>query len=227
MDNDIIRINGLWKKILKQYFDSDDWGKLSEFVKSEYKIKTVYPPPEYVFNAFDLCSYDKVRLVIIGQDPYHGVGQSHGLCFSVQDGVRIPPSLQNIYKELHSDVGMEIPTSGNLEYWAKQGVLMLNATLTVVAGQPGSHQNKGWEKFTDLVIKKLNDEKECLVFMLWGNYAKEKGQFIDREKHLVLEATHPSPYSAHNGFFGCKHFSIANEYLKKNSLSEIKWKKNK
>jgi uracil-DNA glycosylase len=164
-----------------------------------------------------------VRVVILGQDPYHGAHQAHGLSFSVPDGVKVPPSLKNIYKELHDDVGKDIPQVGNLEHWAKQGVLLLNATLTVRAGQPGSHQNKGWEQFTDAVIRKLSDDREHLVFMLWGNYAKAKGEHIDRTKHLVLEAAHPSPYSAHSGFFGCKHFSKANAYLKKNGLDPVQW----
>ncbi len=222
MANDI-RIDKSWKEILKDEFNSSEWEELSSFVKEEYKKNKVYPPPKYIFNAFDLCPFDNVKVVIIGQDPYHGAGQAHGLCFSVPEGTKVPPSLQNIYKELHDDVGKEIPKTGNLEHWAKQGVLMLNATLTVRAGQPGSHQNKGWEKFTDAVIKKVNDKKENIVFMLWGNYAKVKGEYINRKKHLVLEAAHPSPYSAYSGFFGSKHFSKANDYLKEHNIKKIEW----
>ena len=222
MANDV-RIDKSWKEILKDEFNSSEWEELSSFVKEEYKKNKVYPLPKYIFNAFDLCPFDNVKVVIIGQDPYHGAGQAHGLCFSVPKGTKIPPSLQNIYKELHEDIGKKIPKTGNLEHWAKQGVLMLNATLTVRAGQPGSHQNKGWEKFTDAVIKKVNDKKENIVFMLWGNYAKAKGEHIDRKKHLVLEAAHPSPYSAYSGFFGAKHFSKANNYLKEHNIKEIEW----
>jgi len=218
-----VRIEESWKRILSDVFESENWEQISKFVKDEYKTQKVYPAPKNIFNAFDLCPFDDVKLVILGQDPYHGAGQAHGLSFSVPESVRTPPSLQNIYKELKEDVGKEIPETGNLELWAKQGVLLLNATLTVRASQPGSHQGKGWEEFTDEVIKKLNDEKEHLVFMLWGNYAKNKGEIIDRKKHLVLEAAHPSPYSANSGFFGCKHFSQANTYLKKYSKEEIKW----
>ncbi len=222
MANDV-RIDKSWKDTLKDEFNSSEWKELSSFVKEEYKKTKVYPPPKYIFNAFDLCPFDNVKVVIIGQDPYHGAGQAHGLCFSVPEGTKVPPSLQNIYKELYDDVGKEIPKTGDLEHWARQGVLMLNATLTVRAGQPGSHQNKGWERFTDVVIKKINDKKENIVFMLWGNYAKAKGEYIDRKKHLVLESAHPSPYSAHSGFFGCKHFSKANKYLKEYDIKEIEW----
>lgn len=204
-------------------FSAPYWSVLSDFVKQEYTSTSVYPPPKFIFNAFDTCSFEAVRVVILGQDPYHGAHQAHGLSFSVPDGVKVPPSLKNIYKELHDDVGKDIPQVGNLEHWAKQGVLLLNATLTVRAGQPGSHQNKGWEQFTDAVIRKLSDDREHIVFMLWGNYAKAKGEHIDRTKHLVLEAAHPSPYSANSGFFGCKHFSKANAYLKKNGLDPVQW----
>jgi len=218
-----VRIEASWKKKLGDVFETDEWQRVSAFVKDEYKKVTVYPAPKNIFNAFDLCPFDGVKVVILGQDPYHGAGQAHGLCFSVPEGVRMPPSLQNIYKELKTDLGIEMPESGNLEHWAQEGVLLLNATLTVRAGQPGSHQGKGWEEFTDAVIRKLNDEREHLVFMLWGNYAKRKGEFIDREKHLVLEAAHPSPYSANSGFFGCQHFSKANRYLKENGKKEVCW----
>lgn len=222
MTNDV-RIEESWKTALQERFESPEWEALSEFVKNEYKVAKVYPPPKYIFNAFDLCPFDTVKVVILGQDPYHGTAQAHGLSFSVPAGVTVPPSLKNIYKELQADLGVPIPTTGNLEKWAEQGVLLLNATLTVRAGQPGSHQKKGWEEFTDAVIRKISDEKEHVVFMLWGNYAKAKRELIDDKKHLVLEAAHPSPYSANNGFFGCKHFSRANEYLKSNHLTTILW----
>jgi len=218
-----IQIEKSWKKVLEDYFRTDEWQKVSTFVKGEYKTEKVFPAPNNIFNAFNFCPFDDVKVVILGQDPYHGAGQAHGLCFSVPDGVRTPPSLQNIYKEIENDLGKTVPVSGNLEKWAKQGVLLMNATLTVRGGQAGSHQGKGWEVFTDVVIKKISEEKEHVAFMLWGNYAKNKGQLIDKEKHLVLEAAHPSPFSAYNGFFGCKHFSKANEYLIKNNISEICW----
>jgi uracil-DNA glycosylase len=218
-----VRIEESWKTALKERFESPEWEALSAFVKSEYKVTKVYPPPKYIFNAFDLCPFEKVKVVILGQDPYHGATQAHGLSFSVPLGVIVPPSLKNIYKELQTDLGVPIPTTGNLEKWAEQGVLLLNATLTVRAGQPGSHQGKGWEEFTDAVIRKISDEKEHVVFMLWGNYAKAKRELIDTKKHLVLEAAHPSPYSANNGFFGCKHFSRANEYLLQSNLAPITW----
>ena len=218
-----VRIEESWKAALQEQFLSPEWETLSAFVKSEYKTAKVYPPPKLIFNAFDLCPFEKVKVVILGQDPYHGTAQAHGLCFSVPEGVIVPPSLQNIYKELQSDLGIPIPTTGNLEKWAEQGVLLLNATLTVRAGQPGSHQKKGWEEFTDAVIRKISDEKEHVVFMLWGNYAKAKRELIDTKKHLVLEAAHPSPFSAHNGFFGCRHFSRANEYLKQFGIIEVDW----
>jgi uracil-DNA glycosylase len=218
-----IRIEASWKQLLKETFESLEWKKLSDFVKQEYTQNTVYPQPKDIFKAFDLCPFQTVKVVILGQDPYHGAGQAHGLSFSVREGVRMPPSLQNIYKELQSDMGVKVPTTGTLEHWARQGVLLLNATLTVRAKQPGSHQKKGWEEFTDTVVRKLNDEKEHVVFILWGNYAKKKGEFIDRGKHLVLEAAHPSPYSAHSGFFGCKHFSKANAYLIAHHAKPIEW----
>lgn len=220
---DDVRIEASWKKLLHEEFEKEAWEQLRTFVRNEYANAPVYPPPKLIFNAFTLTPFDEVKVVILGQDPYHGKGQAHGLCFSVPEGVRTPPSLQNIYKELQTDLGITKRQTGNLEHWAKQGVLLLNATLTVRAGKPGSHQGKGWEAFTDAVIRKLNDEREHLVFMLWGNYAKQKGAFIDRDKHLVLEAAHPSPYSAHNGFFGCRHFSKANEYLMKYNFESIKW----
>jgi uracil-DNA glycosylase len=205
-------------------FETEYFSKLTTFVREEYRTKTVYPPPKLVFNAFDLCPFDEVKVVILGQDPYHGKGQAHGLSFSVQEGVVVPPSLKNIYKELHDDIGTEIPVTGDLTPWARQGVLLLNATLTVLAGKPLSHHGKGWEEFTRVAIQKLSDEREHLVFMLWGKSAQERGVGIDRAKHLVLEAPHPSPYSASSGFFGCKHFSKTNEYLKEHGIAEIDWR---
>jgi uracil-DNA glycosylase len=218
-----VRIDESWKSALAEQFDAAYFADLSAFVKGEYKDTAVYPPPKLIFNAFDLCPFDKVKVVILGQDPYHGKGQAMGLCFSVPDGVRLPPSLQNVYKELRDDLGVPIHETGDLTHWAEQGVLLLNATLTVRAAQPGSHQKKGWEQFTDAAIKKLSDEREHLVFMLWGNYAKAKKELIDTNKHLVLEAAHPSPYSAHSGFFGCKHFSKANEYLREWGIDVVEW----
>lgn len=212
-----------WKSLLEKEFEQPYFESLVAFVKQEYQNYTVYPPGKQIFAAFDHCSLDDLKVVIIGQDPYHGAGQAHGLCFSVAEGVRVPPSLQNIFKELESDVGKKIPTSGNLEHWAKQGVLMLNATLTVRSHNAGSHQNKGWEKFTDAVIQKISEEKEELVFLLWGAYAQLKGAVIDREKHLVLESAHPSPFAAHRGFFGNKHFSQTNTYLERKGKTPIRW----
>ncbi len=219
-----IQIETSWKAILKEEFEKPYFTALSHTVREAYLGGTlVFPPPEKVFNAFDLCPFDAVRVVILGQDPYHGLGQAHGLCFSVQDGVKIPPSLKNIYKEIKDDIGTNIPESGNLERWAKQGVLLLNATLTVEESKAGSHQGIGWEEFTDAVIKKISDEKQHVVFLLWGKYAQDKGAHIDTAKHLVLKAPHPSPFSAYTGFFGCKHFSKTNEYLKQNDLPKIDW----
>jgi uracil-DNA glycosylase len=212
-----------WKDCLLQEFEKDYFSNLVQFVKKEYTTTTVYPPGKYIFNAFDQCPYDKVKVVILGQDPYHEPGQAHGLCFSVNDGVQIPPSLVNIYKEIQSDLGLTPPSSGNLERWATQGVLLLNATLTVRAHQAGSHQKKGWEEFTDAVIHQLASNKEHLVFILWGSYAQRKGEFIDKSKHLVLTSAHPSPLSAYRGFFGCKHFSQTNEYLIQNGIDPILW----
>ncbi len=218
-----VRMAPAWKAALADEFEKEYWRDLTTFVREEYTTGPIYPAPKDVFHAFDACPFDKVKVVILGQDPYHGRGQAHGLCFSVPEGVSIPPSLQNIYKELHDDLGIEQPQSGNLDHWAHEGVLLLNATLTVRAGQPGSHQGKGWETFTDAVVRLLNHEREHLVFMLWGNYAKAKGEHIDRRKHLVLEAAHPSPYSARAGFFGCRHFSKANEYMKQNGIDPVTW----
>ena len=204
-------------------FEKDYFVKLTNFVRQEYQTTTVYPPGRLIFNAFNLCPFNKVKVVIIGQDPYHGPGQAHGLCFSVNDGVPFPPSLQNIFKEIQSDLGTPIPTTGNLTRWANQGVLMLNATLTVRAHQAASHQRQGWEEFTDAAIRALAEERENLVFILWGAYAQKKGAFIDRNKHLVLASAHPSPLSAYNGFFGNKHFSRANEYLTAHGQQPIQW----
>jgi len=218
-----IKIADSWKGKLKKEFETEYFNDLIQFVRKEYTTGTVYPPGKEIFRAFDSCSFEEVKVVIIGQDPYHGDGQANGLCFSVHDGIKQPPSLQNIFKEIRNDLGKPIPVSGNLERWARQGVLLLNATLTVRASSPGSHQNKGWETFTDAVIKNISDEKSNVVFLLWGAYAQKKGEVIDRSKHLVLMSAHPSPFSADRGFFGCKHFSKANEYLKSKGLKEIDW----
>lgn len=204
-------------------FEKPYFKELTDFVKWEYLSGAIFPHPKNVFHAFELCPFDQVKVVILGQDPYHGPGQAHGLCFSVRDGIQVPPSLQNIYKEIHDDLGLPIPNTGNLEPWAKQGVFLLNATLTVQAHKAGSHQGKGWEEFTDAVIKTISDQKEHVVFMLWGAYAGRKSELIDSSKHLILKAPHPSPLSAHRGFFGSKHFSQANEYLKAKGLSEVDW----
>ena len=218
-----VKIAASWKEKLENEFKKEYFTALSEFVKSEYKTQTIYPPGKDIFRAFDACSFDDVKVVIIGQDPYHGPGQANGLCFSVRDGIRQPPSLLNIFKEINKDLGKPIPVSGDLERWAQQGVLLLNATLTVRASTPASHQNKGWETFTDSVIKLISGTKTNLVFLLWGAYAQKKGEIIDRSKHLVLMSAHPSPFSADRGFFGCKHFSKANDYLKSKGLKEIDW----
>lgn len=218
-----VKIEESWKEVLKDEFEKPYFKILSDFVRKEYQTQTVYPPAKLIFNAFDLCPFDKVKVVIIGQDPYHGPGQAHGLCFSVNDGIDVPPSLVNIYKEIKEDLGIEPPASGNLERWAKQGVLLLNATLTVRARTAGSHQNKGWEEFTDRAIKELSEKRKDVVFMLWGSYAQKKGAIIDTKKHCVLTSVHPSPLSAYRGFLGCKHFSKANEYLKSKGLAEICW----
>jgi len=218
-----VKIESSWREHLKGEFDKDYFIRLTDFVRDEYHSGIVYPPGPFIFNAFDLCSFDKVKVVIIGQDPYHGPGQAHGLCFSVNDGVPFPPSLQNIFKEIKSDIGTEVPPSGNLTRWAQQGVLLLNSTLTVRAHQAASHAKHGWETFTDAVIRSLAEEREHLVFLLWGAYAQRKGEFIDRSKHLVLSSAHPSPLSAYNGFFGNKHFSTTNNYLIQHSETPIVW----
>ncbi len=218
-----VRIDESWREVLQTEFDKPYFEMLTDFVRHAYRTTQCFPPAGQIFRAFDLCPFDKVRVVIIGQDPYHDVNQAHGLCFSVQDGVKIPPSLDNIYKELNRDLGKPIPTSGNLTHWAEQGVLLLNATLTVEAHKAGSHQGKGWEELTDAAIMALNEKREKIVFMLWGSYAQRKGKYIDRRKHLVLEAVHPSPLSAYRGFIGCGHFSQANNYLLQQGLSPIAW----
>jgi uracil-DNA glycosylase len=218
-----VRIDDSWKPVLKEEFNKDYFRKLADFVRNEYRSGTVYPPGGLVFNAFDLCPFDKVRAVIIGQDPYHGPGQAHGLCFSVREGVSYPPSLVNIFKEIEADLGCKPGESGNLSRWAAQGVLLLNATLTVRAHLAGSHQRKGWEEFTDNVISILNREKTNLVFFLWGAYAQKKCESIDRSKHLVLESVHPSPLSASRGFFGNRHFSRCNQYLESHCIEPINW----
>ena len=219
-----VTIEPSWKEHLSEEFEKSYFKELSAFVKEEYKNEPVYPPPKSIFRAFDLCSFDEVKVVILGQDPYHGKGQANGLCFAVNEGVRLPPSVQNIFKEIESEFGTTLQNrSGDLSRWAKQGVLLLNATLTVKAHLAGSHQGKGWEQFTDAVVKVLSEERDHLVFMLWGNYAKAKGAHIDREKHLVLESAHPSPFSAYNGFFGNGHFKKANEYLIAQGKKGIDW----
>ena len=218
-----VKIEQSWKAILQLEFDKEYFEKLTEFVRNEYKTKLTFPPASLIFNAFDQCPFDKVKVVIIGQDPYHGDGQAHGLCFYVNDGVAFPPSLLNIFKEIERDLGKKTPTSGNLIRWAQQGVLLLNATLTVQAHMAGSHQGKGWETFTDAVIRKVATEKENIVFMLWGSYAQKKGEFIDSKRHLVLKSVHPSPLSAYRGFIGNNHFSLANKYLRDTQQEEINW----
>ncbi len=218
-----VKIKPSWKAQLQEEFEKPYFEELTEFVKSEYASQTIYPPAKLIFNAFDQCPFENVKVVILGQDPYHGPGQAHGLCFSVNDGVDFPPSLRNIFKEIQADTGALIPTSGNLERWAKQGVLLMNATLTVRAGQAGSHQKKGWEQFTDAVIHKVADQLENVVFILWGNYAISKGEFVDTRRHLVLKSVHPSPLSASRGFFGNHQFSTTNKYLAEHGKEPIKW----
>lgn len=219
-----VKIDPSWKEKLKDEFEKDYFKELTEFVKKEYKNETVYPAPKFIFRAFDLCPFEKVKVVILGQDPYHGPKQANGLCFAVDEGTTLPPSLQNIFKEIESDFEQSLKNrSGDLTRWATQGILLLNATLTVKARLAGSHQGRGWELFTDAAIKALSEEREHLVFILWGNYAKAKGSHIDRSKHLVLESAHPSPFSAHNGFFGSKPFSKANSYLGEHGSTPIDW----
>ncbi|MCX6302932.1 MAG: uracil-DNA glycosylase [Bacteroidia bacterium] len=219
-----VLIESSWKSRLSPEFEKEYFIRLSEFVKDEYRTKTIFPPGSLIFNAFNLCPFDKIKAVIIGQDPYHGPGQAHGLCFSVRESVEFPPSLVNIFKEIESDLGYKPMLTGNLERWAAQGVLLLNATLTVRAHQAGSHQKKGWEEFTDTVIRIINTERTNIVFFLWGAYAQKKGESIDRSRHLVLESVHPSPLSAARGFFGNKHFSKCNEYMSEKGIEPINWR---
>ena len=218
-----IKIEKSWGVILEKEFEKEYFKDLSQFVNHEYETQIIFPKRENIFRAFDKCPFDKVKIVIIGQDPYHGEGQANGLCFSVNDNVKHPPSLKNIFKEMCDDVWKDIPLSGNLDYLAQQGVLLLNATLTVRSKTPGSHQKKGWEQFTDTVIQSISDKKDNVVFMLWGNYAQKKGKIIDINKHYVLESAHPSPFSVYRGFSGNKHFSKSNSFLMSNNEIKIKW----
>ena len=218
-----VKIEESWKEKLAGEFEKDYFLQLTGFVKDEYKRGTVYPPGPCIFEAFNACPFDQVKVVILGQDPYHEPGQAHGLCFSVQEGTTYPPSLVNIFKEIEQDLGITMPKSGNLSRWASQGVLLLNATLTVRAHLAGSHQNKGWEAFTDAVIHRLAEERQHIVYILWGAYAQKKGAFIDASRNLVLKSAHPSPLSSYRGFFGCKHFSKTNEYLLATGQTPISW----
>lgn len=220
-----VQIEKSWKTILQDEFEKPYFSTIVQALKQEKaKGETIYPPGKLIFNAFNKTPFEKVKCVILGQDPYHGEGQAHGLCFSVSDGVKPPPSLVNIFKELHDDLGLPIPHSGNLEKWANSGVLLLNAILTVRAHEPASHSKIGWEQFTDAVIRRISEEKTGVIFLLWGNFARNKKYLIDSDKHFVLEAAHPSPFSANNGFFGCHHFSKANELLKKQNKLPIDWR---
>ena len=219
-----VKIENSWKEVLKEEFEKEYFRQLTEFVRNEYSGNTpIYPPARLIFNAFDHCPFDKVKVVILGQDPYHGAGQANGLCFSVNKGIQFPPSLMNIFKEIANDTGAPLPQDGDLTRWSDQGVLLLNATLTVRAAQAGSHQRRGWEDFTDAAIRQLASLRENIVFILWGSYAQKKGSFIDRAKHLVLTSPHPSPLSAYQGFFGNHHFSRANQYLKEHGKAPIIW----
>jgi uracil-DNA glycosylase len=219
-----VKIEESWKSVLAKEFECEYFVKLTSFVRSAYSLGVVYPPAKFIFEAFNRTPFDKVKVVIIGQDPYHGPNQAHGLCFSVGKDIPLPPSLKNIYKELQLEYGGDfLSRNGDLSHWADQGILLLNATLTVKAGEAGSHQGKGWEVFTDAVISALAESRENLVFLLWGSYAQRKGQYIDRSRHLVLETVHPSPLSAHRGFFGCGHFKKTNEYLRNCGKEEINW----
>jgi uracil-DNA glycosylase len=218
-----VKISESWKNLLQEEFNKPYFEELTRFVKSEYSAGQVFPAGRNIFRAFDKCPFDKLKVVIIGQDPYHGVGQANGLCFSVDDGVQYPPSLQNIFKEIHDDIGSPIPSSGNLDRWAEQGVLLLNAVLTVRAHQAASHAGRGWEQFTDAVVRTIAQRKEGVVYMLWGNYAQRKGQIADPKRNLILKSVHPSPLSVYRGFFGCKHFSKANDYLIQQGKEPIVW----
>ena len=218
-----VKIEESWKRRLSDEFEKPYFLDLTNFVRQEYTNKQIFPPGKLIFNAFQQSPFDRTKVVIIGQDPYHGPGQAHGLCFSVPEGIELPPSLQNIFREINEDLGIAPPANGNLERWASQGVLLLNATLTVKANRAGSHQNRGWELFTDRVIRLLTEEKEHLVFLLWGSFAQKKGEFIDRNRHLVLTSPHPSPLSSYRGFFGNRHFSKTNEYLVRQGIEPIQW----
>ncbi|MFC3878818.1 uracil-DNA glycosylase [Algoriphagus namhaensis] len=218
-----VKLEPSWKELLSDTFESEYFHNLASFVKDEYQKEKVFPPGKLIFNAFWKCPVDQVRVVILGQDPYHGDGQAHGLSFSVVPGVRFPPSLLNIFKEIKRDLGIDLPPNGDLTRWANEGVFLLNATLTVRAHEAGSHQKQGWEEFTDEVIKRLAKSREGIVFMLWGAYAQKKEALIPSGKHLILKAPHPSPLSAHRGFLGCNHFSLANDYLRSQGMSEIRW----
>jgi len=218
-----VKIEESWKRRLSNEFEEPYFQELTNFVRQEYTTKQIFPPGRLIFHAFEQSPFEKTKVVILGQDPYHGPGQAHGLCFSVPEGIELPPSLQNIFKEIGEDLGLPAPSNGNLDRWAAQGVLLLNATLTVQANRAGSHQNKGWEIFTDRVIRILAEEKEHLVFILWGSFAQKKGEFIDRNRHLVLSSPHPSPLSSYRGFFGNKHFSKTNAYLANHGIEPIQW----
>ena len=218
-----VRMEPSWKQHLTDEFGKEYFQKLTQFVKDEYSNKQIYPPPKFIFRALEMCPFDGVKVVILGQDPYHGKGQANGLCFSVSEHIALPPSLKNICKEIESDLQITTEKSGNLDRWAQQGVLLLNATLTVEHGKAGSHQKKGWEEFTDHLIDLLSEKKSHLVFLLWGRYAQEKGVRINTSKHLILKAPHPSPFSAYSGFFGCRHFSSANAYLELHGKEPIDW----
>jgi len=218
-----VRIEDSWKEVLNDEFNSQYFVKLKEFLIEEKKHYNIYPPGKLIFNAFNRTTFENVKVVLLGQDPYHGKGQAHGLCFSVPAGIQPPPSLVNIFRELNSDLKVPLPAHGNLEKWAAQGVLLLNATLTVRANKPGSHQNKGWETFTDSVISKISEKRAGIIFLLWGKYAQAKETLIDTNKHYILKAAHPSPYSADSGFFGCKHFSKTNNILSRHGLEIIDW----
>jgi uracil-DNA glycosylase len=217
------KIGNDWNGVLKDEFEKEYFEKLTDFVKTEYKSEVCFPPVKDIFNAFEMCSFSNTKIVILGQDPYHGKGQAHGLSFSVPEGMKIPPSLRNIFKELASDLGVDSPTQGDLTSWAKQGVLLLNATLTVRKSTPESHQKQGWEEFTDSVIKTISNKKESVVIVLWGKFAEQKVSLIDESKHCIITSSHPSPFSAHRGFLGSKPFSKTNEFLEKKGIEKIDW----
>ncbi len=224
MQNTYPQIEDSWREILKKEFDAPYFQTLKQFLKEEKQNHTIYPPGNLIFNAFNQTPFNRVKVVILGQDPYHGPGQAHGLCFSVPDGIPHPPSLRNIFKEIESDLGIPVPSGSNLTAWARQGVLLINAILTVRANEPASHQSKGWENFTDAVIRNLSEKRKDLIFLLWGNYAQAKENLIDTSRHYILKAAHPSPLSANRGFFGCRHFSRVNEILTELGLNGIDWR---